>query len=97
LLGPCATPGGDALAVQGRPASQSALAAELVRLARLSHEENALTNIMNSMVSAIEILKRLEAVNEKVKNAEFTNLIADLNMEFAALKLNLTGVEFRTM
>ena len=47
---------------------------------------------MTSLSTAIDIAKRLRAVNENVKNAEFANLIADLNMEFADLKLKMAGV-----
>jgi len=47
---------------------------------------------MASLSTAIDIAKRLRAVNENVKNAEFANLIADLNMEFAELKLKMAGV-----
>lgn len=45
-----------------------------------------------SLSTAIDIVKRLRAVNENIKNAEFSNLIADLNLEFADLKLKLAGV-----
>jgi hypothetical protein len=45
-----------------------------------------------SLSTAIDIVKRLRAVNENIKNAEFSNLIADLNLELADLKLKLVGV-----
>jgi hypothetical protein len=51
-----------------------------------------MTDVMQSLSHAIEIVKRLRTVNENVKNAEFANLIADLNMEFADAKLKLAGV-----
>ena len=45
-----------------------------------------------SLSTAIDIAKRLREANEKIKNLEFANLIADLNLEFAELKLKMAGV-----
>ena len=45
-----------------------------------------------SLSTAIDIAKRLREANEKIKNLEFANLIADLNLEFAELKLEMAGV-----
>ena len=51
-----------------------------------------MTDVMQSLGHAIDIAKRLRVMNEKVKNADFANLIADLNLEFADVKLKLAGV-----
>jgi hypothetical protein len=51
-----------------------------------------MTDVMQSLSHAIDIAKRLREMNEKVKNADFANLIADLNLEFADVKLKLAGV-----
>jgi lipopolysaccharide biosynthesis regulator YciM len=47
---------------------------------------------MQSFTTAVDLLKRLRAANEKIKNADFANLIADLNLEFADVKMKLAGV-----
>jgi rubrerythrin len=47
---------------------------------------------MESLSSAISIVRRMREVNEKTKNVEFASLIADLNYEFAELKLKFAGV-----
>jgi hypothetical protein len=51
-----------------------------------------MTDLMQSFSHAVDLLKSLRAANEKVKNAEFALLIADLNLEFADVKLKLAGV-----
>jgi hypothetical protein len=51
-----------------------------------------MTDFMQSLTQATTLLMRLRALNEKVKNAEFAHVIADLNMEFADLKLKCAGV-----
>jgi hypothetical protein len=54
--------------------------------------ENAMSDVMQSLTTAVNIVSRLRAANENIKNAEFANLIADLNLEFADVKLKLAGV-----
>jgi hypothetical protein len=56
-----------------------------------------MTDVMQSLAHAIDIAKRLREMNEKVKNADFANLIADLNLEFADVKLKLAGVMERNL
>jgi hypothetical protein len=51
-----------------------------------------MTDVMQSLGHAIDIVRRLREMNEKVKNSDFANLIADLNLEFADVKLKLAGV-----
>src|SRR5258707_15587824 len=51
-----------------------------------------MTDVMQSLGHAIDIAKRLREMSEKMKNADFANLIADLNLEFADVKMKLAGV-----
>ena len=51
-----------------------------------------MTDVMQSLTTVVNLLKRLRAANENIKNADFANLIADLNLEFADVKMKLAGV-----
>lgn len=51
-----------------------------------------MTDVMQSLTTVVDLLKRLPAANENIKNADFANLIADLNLEFADVKMKLAGV-----
>jgi hypothetical protein len=51
-----------------------------------------MSDVMQSLTTAVNIVSRLRAANENIKNADFANLIADLNLEFADVKLKLAGV-----
>lgn len=51
-----------------------------------------MTDLTASLATAFSIVKRLKDINEKVKDAEFSNLIADLSMELAEVKMKLAGV-----
>ena len=48
--------------------------------------------IMSSISSAITIAKKLKVVSDKVKDADFKNLLADLNLELAGIKMQLAEV-----
>jgi hypothetical protein len=45
-----------------------------------------------SLTMGIDIVKRLRAVNDNVKHAELSNVVADLSAEFADLGMKLVGV-----
>src|SRR5262245_8970591 len=51
-----------------------------------------MTDLATSLSTAFGILKRLKDINENIKNSEFSNLIADLSMELAEVKMRLAGV-----
>ncbi|MCK5771640.1 hypothetical protein [Algiphilus sp.] len=50
------------------------------------------SEIISSLSHAISIAYRLKEVSENVKSAEFKNLLADLSLELADVKLKLASV-----
>ena len=48
--------------------------------------------MITSVSTAIAIAKRLKEISENIKDAEFKNLLADLSLELADMKLRLAGV-----
>lgn len=48
-----------------------------------------MTDLTTSLATAFRIVKRLRDINENVKNSEFSNLIADLSMELAEVKIGV--------
>jgi regulator of replication initiation timing len=51
-----------------------------------------MSDLTISLSTAFGILKRLKDINENIKNSEFSNLIADLSVELAEVKMKLAGV-----
>ena len=49
-------------------------------------------DLITSVSTAIAIAKRLKEISENIKDAEFKNLLADLSLELADMKLRLAGV-----
>ncbi len=49
-------------------------------------------DLITTVSTAISLTKRLREISEKIKNAEFTNIIADLNIELAELKLTMAAM-----
>lgn len=48
-----------------------------------------MTDILTGISTAITLTKRLKEVSEKIKNAEFANLLADLSLQLAETNSNL--------
>jgi hypothetical protein len=48
--------------------------------------------IISSITSAVAIVRKLKEVSDKIKDADFKNLLADLNLELAEIKMQLAGV-----
>jgi hypothetical protein len=51
-----------------------------------------MVDIISSISTAIAIAKKLKVVGDKVKDADFKNLLADLNLELAEIKTQLADV-----
>ena len=49
-------------------------------------------DLISSVSTAITIAKRLKEINDHIKDAEFKNLLADLSVELADVKLKLAEV-----
>lgn len=49
-------------------------------------------DLISSVATAVNIAKRLKEYSDKIKELEFKNLLADLNLELAELKLKLAEV-----
>ena len=49
-------------------------------------------DLISSVSTAISIAGRLREVGKNVENAEFKNLLADLNLELSESKLKLSGL-----
>jgi hypothetical protein len=50
------------------------------------------SDLITSISTAITLAKRLKAISENIKDAEFKNLLADLSLELADMKLRLAAV-----
>lgn len=48
--------------------------------------------LLSSVSDAIAIVKKLKEVSDKIKNAELMNLLADLNLHLAEIKMQLAEV-----
>jgi len=48
-----------------------------------------MVELMSGIISAIEIAKKLNSLNKKIKDADFKMFIADLNIELANAKNNI--------
>lgn len=51
-----------------------------------------MTDLVGSVSTAISLAKRLKGISENIRAAEFKNLLADLTLELANLKLRLADV-----
>ena len=51
-----------------------------------------MADIYTSISTAIDIGKRLKEIAKKIEHAEFSNLLADLNLELAETKVKLSGL-----
>ena len=51
-----------------------------------------MADIIASISSAISLATRLKAINENIKDAEFSNLLADLQLELAETKAKVAGL-----
>ena len=51
-----------------------------------------MAEIISSVSSAIAIVKKLKEVSDKIKDANFKNLLADLNLELAEIKTQVAEV-----
>jgi hypothetical protein len=51
-----------------------------------------MTDIASSIATAITLAQRLREISNNIKDAEFKNLLADLSLELADVKLKLAGV-----
>lgn len=49
-------------------------------------------DIITTIGTSISLANRLREISKNIENAEFKNLLADLSLELADLKLNLAGV-----
>lgn len=49
-------------------------------------------DVVASISTAISIASRLKKISENIKDAEFKNLLADLSLELADVKMKLAGV-----
>ncbi|GHV83961.1 hypothetical protein AGMMS50212_13010 [Spirochaetia bacterium] len=47
-------------------------------------------DIIQGVTTAVELIKKLTNLNEKIKNADLHNLIADLNFELAKSKNSIS-------
>jgi len=56
------------------------------------HEDIVVPDLVSSLSTAISIASRLKKISENIKDAEFKNLLADLSLELADLKMKLAGV-----
>ncbi|MBI3049559.1 MAG: hypothetical protein HYY76_14735 [Acidobacteria bacterium] len=48
-----------------------------------------MTEIIATVASAINIVSRLKAINDRIRDAEFQNVLADLNIELAEAKIQV--------
>ena len=51
-----------------------------------------MTDIISTISSAISIASRLKTISDNIKDAEFKNLLADLSLELADVKLKLANI-----
>lgn len=51
-----------------------------------------MADIATSIATAITLAQRLREISNNIKDAEFKNLLADLSLELADVKLKLAGV-----
>ncbi|MEW5832540.1 MAG: hypothetical protein AB1763_06885 [Campylobacterota bacterium] len=50
-------------------------------------------DIISSVSTSIELLKRLREISKNIEEAEFKNLLADLSNELADIKLEVAGLK----
>ncbi|UYK76878.1 hypothetical protein NG825_00240 [Xanthomonas sacchari] len=51
-----------------------------------------MSDLITSVATAIQLTQRLREINKNIANAEFSNVLADLSMELAEVKIQLTGL-----
>jgi DNA repair exonuclease SbcCD ATPase subunit len=51
-----------------------------------------MSDLISTVSTAISLTKRLREINENIKNAEFTNILADLSLELAEVKLKMASL-----
>ncbi|MBE3752988.1 hypothetical protein HJ186_23040 [Vibrio parahaemolyticus] len=51
-----------------------------------------MSDVLGSIGQAISLAKRLREISKNIEDAEFKNLLADLNLELADTKLALADV-----
>ena len=51
-----------------------------------------MTDIINTISSAISMASKLKEISQNIKNAEFKNILADLSLELAEAKLKLASI-----
>ncbi|MBY8203791.1 hypothetical protein KW514_22035 [Vibrio fluvialis] len=51
-----------------------------------------MSDVLSSISNAIELVHRLRSISKNISDAEFSNIVADLNMELADTKLSLAEV-----
>ena len=49
-------------------------------------------DLISSLTTAISLAQRLNEISKHIQNAEFKNLLADLNLELADTKLKLANI-----
>jgi len=52
-----------------------------------------MTDVVNAIQNAIEIIGRMRQISKNIENAEFKNLLADLSNEIADAKLEVVGLK----
>jgi phosphoribosylaminoimidazole-succinocarboxamide synthase len=50
-------------------------------------------DIISSVSTSVELLKRLREISKNIEEAEFKNLLADLSCELADIKLEVAGLK----
>lgn len=48
--------------------------------------------LLSTIATSMQLVSRLREINKKIKNAEFSNALADLGLELATLKSELAAV-----
>ncbi|GAB3672233.1 hypothetical protein [Salinisphaera aquimarina] len=51
-----------------------------------------MADLISTTTTAIQLVSRLREVNKNIANAEFNNLIADLSIELANMKVQVAGL-----
>jgi hypothetical protein len=62
----------------------------------LDFRRRDVSDVIGSVTTAISLAKRLRDISENIKVAEFKNVLADLSLELANVKLKLADVSKRT-
>ena len=51
-----------------------------------------MSEILNSMSAALEMVSKLRDLNKRIESADFSNALADLSLELAEMKIRLAGL-----